>query len=464
MTKKVFPWMLSAILFCGISAMMLTSCTTNDNAVIISPSQQITGKWYAEQNQPGSFDADGETVSYQKVVQYADFRDDGTGFWSIIFVDEAGHAIDVPGYFCGGSFKYVDKSSNTINIKLTSAGIPILNDSWDVTFSDDRLYVASSEVNHALAPITDEQNALAQEWLRELGLGFEGKDVPNTVNISLKGVFGRPLKATSLTVSVNDAHHTIKDTTASSEFTTSIVPVKDRTLLIAAHIGEDTYVSTKKHMTFETGETYNIDMSMTKVDAVQLWKDGPKFASVNVGAIADADYGCYYAWGATADNEQQGQYYNWSNTPYYISKWDSWERYKQDDYSTLLPEDDAATANWGSPWRMPTNEEMLKLGDPEYCKAEWIVGYNDTDVRGCLFTGAKKGYTDKSIFLAAGGYRIGDGIDRLYRDGYYWTSTHNKERDNCKLAWTFYFYGVGILQTRDDSANRYLGFLVRPVQ
>ena len=148
-----------------------TACSVDDNAIINPPSKQIIGNWYAEQNQPGSFDADGVAVSYQKIVQYASFRDNGDGFWSIIFVDEGGHAIDIPGYFCGGGFTYTEKSGNTIGIMLKSAGIPILKDSWDVTFANGRLYVATPEISHTMAPITDKQNASVKKWLRELGLG-----------------------------------------------------------------------------------------------------------------------------------------------------------------------------------------------------------------------------------------------------------------------------------------------------
>lgn len=149
----------------------LTACSDYDNPITDPPSQYILGSWCAEQNVPGSFDADGVSISYQKVVQYASFRENGEGFWSIIFVDEDGHAIDIPGYFCGGNISYVDKTNNTIGITITNAGIPILEDLWDVTYANGKLYVPLPDNDHYMAPITDEQNVKVQRWLRELGLG-----------------------------------------------------------------------------------------------------------------------------------------------------------------------------------------------------------------------------------------------------------------------------------------------------
>ena len=174
MTKRVFPWMLSAILFCGISAMMLTSCSANDNAVIITPSQEITGKWYAENDTPGTIIVDGTSINYQKVVQYANFKDEGTGFWSIIFVDENADAIDIPGHFCGGTFNYT-VNGNTLNISMTSSGLPILENSWSATYSNDKIFVNAAEVANSLTPISTEDDLDCQRWLRQLGFGYSGE-------------------------------------------------------------------------------------------------------------------------------------------------------------------------------------------------------------------------------------------------------------------------------------------------
>ena len=89
---------------------------------------------------------------------------------------------------------------------------------------------------------------------------------------------------------------------------------------------------------------------------------GTLWATCNVGATAPEDYGDYFAWGET----QPKEYYNWSNYQYCNGDFDQLTKYCTDascgyngftdDLTTLLSEDDAATANWGIGWRIPTKE------------------------------------------------------------------------------------------------------------
>jgi hypothetical protein len=135
--------------------------------------QNISGKWYAENNTPGSINVDGNSIDYQKVVQYANFRDDGTGFWSIIFVDENSDAIDIPNHFCGGQFNYT-VNGDTLSVEMTSSGIPIMEDNWDVTYSNGTISVNAPEAPSSLTPMSPEMDADCQRWLRQLGFGYSG--------------------------------------------------------------------------------------------------------------------------------------------------------------------------------------------------------------------------------------------------------------------------------------------------
>lgn len=105
---------------------------------------------------------------------------------------------------------------------------------------------------------------------------------------------------------------------------------------------------------------------------------GTLWATRNVGAHIPEDYGNYYAWGETEPKEE----YSWetykltsepSLTFEYINKYtveDDW-RYNSwynsngefigDGLTELLPEDDAATANWGSEWQTPTYEQTVEI-------------------------------------------------------------------------------------------------------
>ena len=117
--------------------------------------------------------------------------------------------------------------------------------------------------------------------------------------------------------------------------------------------------------------------------------------------------------------------------------------------TTLLPEDDAVTANWGGNWRMPT-------------KAEWQELYNNTTntwttqngVYGRLFTASN----GNSLFLPAAGYRYNSSLGDAGGYGYYWSSSLNT--NGPFGAWTFYFdsddYSVGY-------NSRYIGQNVRAV-
>lgn len=130
-----------------------------------------------------------------------------------------------------------------------------------------------------------------------------------------------------------------------------------------------------------------------KVNWVQLWQDGPRFAEFNVGATAIYEYGGYFVWG--------GLYYE-----------------STEEASSL--NNDIANQIWGNNWRMPTAAEMTDLVNN--CTTIKTNNYLFTGFDGYLFTG-KGDYANNSIFLpAAGYYSTSQGIIDVARDGCYWTS------------------------------------------
>lgn len=86
-----------------------------------------------------------------------------------------------------------------------------------------------------------------------------------------------------------------------------------------------------------------------------------------------------------------------------------------DNKMELEPEDDAATANWGSEWCMPSKEQQDELRN--YCSTEWTTR---NGVNGCLFTSNING---ASLFLPAAGLSGGGGLGYAGSDGYYWSRT-----------------------------------------
>ena len=187
-----------------------------------------------------------------------------------------------------------------------------------------------------------------------------------------------------------------------------------------------------------------------------------KWATCNVGATTPEGYGNYYAWGET---EPKTTYdwntYKWA-TAIYDAEVDTWllktlTKYNTNDFvdnkTVLELADDAARANWGGQWRMPTDEEWKELR--ENCEWTWTSDYNGTGVAGQIVTSNING---NSIFLPAAGCRSRDNLSNAGYYGFYWSSS--LYADNPNLAWYVYFYSDNV---RRGSNVRYCGRSVRPV-
>ena len=161
---------------------------------------------------------------------------------------------------------------------------------------------------------------------------------------------------------------------------------------------------------------------------------GLLWATTNVGAENPEDYGNYFAWGETTAKTT----YNWSTYRYCNGSLSTLTKYCNngfygnngftDNLTTLEASDDAATANWGSGWRMPTLTEMNELYNN--CTVTWTI-YNG--VNGSLFTGPN----GNSIFLPAAGYRDDSSLDNDGSIGNYWSSSLGSE--DPYYAWRLYF-------------------------
>lgn len=141
-------------------------------------------------------------------------------------------------------------------------------------------------------------------------------------------------------------------------------------------------------------------------------KSGTKWATCNVGANSPAEYGDYFTWGETEPKEDYSEI--GSRTNYWFDSY-----YDMDYFEGIVLEAacDAATANWGSAWRMPTRGEMEEL--VEGCDWKWVKNFNYSGVNGQLGTSKANGAT---IFLPAAGIRSPN-INYACRRGHYWSSS-----------------------------------------
>ena len=142
-----------------------------------------------------------------------------------------------------------------------------------------------------------------------------------------------------------------------------------------------------------------------------------KWATCNVGASKPEDNGNLYAWGETEVKEQYTvRTSKWGSMPFSLKKYNiNSEQGTVDNKTTLDLEDDVAHVTWGGNWRMPTREEMDELHDN--CTWEWTA---INGVNGYRVTSKKQGYTDRSIFLPAAGYKA-NGRYQYGSNGNYWS-------------------------------------------
>ena len=177
--------------------------------------------------------------------------------------------------------------------------------------------------------------------------------------------------------------------------------------------------------------------------STQLWEGGPHWAKWNVGANSETEYGDLFAWGATKPYRLDGTTVIGSTDNYSASKAASITK-------DLKPNEDAATVNMGSGWRMPTKAELAALIDNTDSTWTTIGGVN-----GRKF--ADKRDADNYIFFPASGYVNGSSLRARGSNGYYWSRSFNSSTGAWKLA--FNSSGQGTI-----TDNRYYGFSVRGVR
>ena len=236
-------------------------------------------------------------------------------------------------------------------------------------------------------------------------------------------------------------------------------------LIIAAIVLFTSMVSCNKDHEISTGTEYEGDTLVTGSDDNHEFIDldlpsGTLWATCNLGASSPEDYGCYYAWGETTIKKT----YTWTSYKYSkgtsldnprLTRYCGNSNYGNNGYSdalnTLLPEDDAATINWGKNWCMPTEEQWQELLNNTSIKETVQNG-----AHGRLFT-ATNGNT---LFLPAAGYRWNnDVLSDVGNKGYYWSSSLCTDSPSEAYLFSFYSNHNGVSET-----FRIWGRTVRPVR
>ena len=180
-----------------------------------------------------------------------------------------------------------------------------------------------------------------------------------------------------------------------------------------------------------------------------------KWATCNVGASKAVDYGDYFAWGeTTTKSTYDWSTYKWCNgSSFTLTKYCNNSIYGNngftDNKTQLELSDDAARANWGGSWRMPTDAEWAELINN--CTWTWTT---QNGVYGRKVTSKTN---ENSIFLPAAGNRYDSSLDDAGSSGY-WSSS--LDTDDSYRAWGVGFYSGDVDRT---NGSRYIGLSVRPV-
>ncbi len=223
---------------------------------------------------------------------------------------------------------------------------------------------------------------------------------------------------------------------------------------------KDGYAEHKVDIFLAEGDDKQISIALTKFTSQHNGHEyvdlglpsGLKWATCNVGATNPEEYGNYYAWGETETKST----YNWRTYKWCNGSRDIQTKYNTssscgtvDNKTVLDLEDDAARANWGGAWRMPTGAEMTELR--ENCTWTWTTknGVNGYEV--------KSKTNGNSIFLPAAGYRTDGYLRNSGSYGNYWSSSLFTVAPLNALSADFY---SGYVHRSND---RFYGSSVRPV-
>jgi uncharacterized protein (TIGR02145 family) len=185
----------------------------------------------------------------------------------------------------------------------------------------------------------------------------------------------------------------------------------------------------------------------------------------------------FFSWGNTdGHNPKDNSSFDYDFGTWDNSKNEAGDGYKPDSIygqtpgckltASMAPSQDAARANLGGPWRMPTTAEFKELFDNcDFVQADGttVIDAGTTDkrvtVNGVLGIYLKSKNNGNLLFFACSGLGNGTSWSNRGSSGYYWSASFYSARN----AYNLYFVSGGV-GPQGNNYGRYYGFAVRPVQ
>ena len=271
---------------------------------------------------------------------------------------------------------------------------------------------AAGKFNAPMCAISETESLEFKNFCGVLCFALKGTDKVKSIAVTAKeqicGPFEFSTDATfgcfsgenvGYTVTLNCGEGVQLDASTATNFYISLPPATytaGMKIVITNTEGKTIEKTTTKSAAIARNNIYTFNWTATfapTIVSVQLWKDGPYWATVNLGEVEDHD---------PAYPAEYGALYNFADAV-------------------------AEVAKLGDGWRLPTEEELQALVDNCTKNMETRKDGTGADITGCCFTGATDGYTDKSIFLPSAGTDLDRGDGREYEGsegcGYYWSST-----------------------------------------
>lgn len=184
------------------------------------------------------------------------------------------------------------------------------------------------------------------------------------------------------------------------------------------------------------------------------------WASCNIGSNSPEEFGDYYAWGETYTKSSYNKMtYKFAGETLAYDNLPTLDALKHAmlDYTKYLGEenkqnpndvrldiaDDAANAQWGNPWRMPTMNEISELVD----SCNWELN----EIKGVKGYWAVSKVNGNKIFFPLAGYISDDEVSDVGKSGKYWASELRK--DMCFEAYQIWMsYADELSEMRKQSS------------